>query len=134
MIRVLVFSIFMMVSGVASAVQYNCNASLSQVPSVIWNAGYFIQIRQGLGNNVVGQVRINRNVSSGLPRAELIQLQCAPGSDGAEFDCIERFTGVRRGELLAGQFFPNGWATLYGSPSDQWQPFFIGNAACNRMF
>lgn len=123
-----------MPAGESFASQYVCSASLSYVPSIQWNAGYWIQIQPGLNGAAVGQVRVVRNLSSGLPRVEIIQLKCQPGSNGAEYDCLERRFGMLRPELLAAQFYPNGWAQLYATPRDLWQPWMFGQIFCNRMF
>ena len=123
----------LMFAGVAQAVQFQCQASLSFVESEIWNGGYQISLRPSLNGSAIAYVRINRNYRFGdLPTVEVIQMPCVPGSDGAEFDCIEanRFNG--RSEILAAQFFANAWSTLYATRWDIWQPYAFANVPCLR--
>lgn len=120
--------------GMAQASNYYCNASFSYLDSQLWNAGYQFSLRPGFNGTATAHVRLNRNYAgAGLPRVEVIQMNCVRGSDGAEYDCAE-FGGInQRNEMLAAQFFPNGWATLYATPWNIWQPYALGNVQCLRM-
>ena len=129
----LLFSLISL-GGVAQASSYHCNASFSYLDSQLWNAGYQISVRPGFNGGASAQVRLNRNYAgAGLPRAELIQMGCVRGSDGAEFDCVESGGINQRIEILAAQFFPNGWTTLYATRREIWQPYALGNVQCMRM-
>ena len=124
----------MSLGGVAHASNYHCNASFSYLDSQLWNAGYQISVRPGFNGGALAHVRLNRNYAgAGLPRVEVIQMGCVRGSDGAEFDCAESGGINQRIEILAAQFFPNGWTTLYATPRDIWQPYALGNVQCLRM-
>ena len=120
--------------GMAQASNYSCNASFSYLNSQLWNAGYQVSVRPGFNGAATAYVRLNRNhPGGGLPRVEVIQMNCVPGSDGAEFDCVESVGMNQRVEVLAAQFFPNGWSTIYATPRDVWQPYPLGNIQCMRM-
>lgn len=120
------------VSGMARASTYNCSAQMSWQSSLLWNASYWVSVRSGLNGDGLAQVRLTRNYHGAMPRTEMIQMRCVPGSNGAEFDCLENSSVARRPEVLAGQFFVNGWSVLYATPVDVWQPYAIGNLNCSR--
>ena len=119
-------------AGAADASTYQCQAQMSWLPSMIWNASYWIAVRPAMNGDAYAQVRLTRNYHGAMPRSEMIQMRCVPGSNGAEFDCVEETNFARRPELLAAQFFVNGWAALYATPAGVWQPFAIGNVNCLR--
>jgi hypothetical protein len=121
-----------MLSGVAEASTYTCAAQMTWQSSMLWNGSYQVAVRPTMNGEAVGQVRLTRNYHGANPRVEMIQLRCVAGSNGAEFDCIENDVVARRPELLAGQFFVNGWARLYATPADEWQPYAIGDINCSR--
>ena len=126
------FVIFMFSFACQSlAAQYNCSGSLSNIPSVLWNGSYWIRVAPTFGESAVARVRLSRNLSSSL-RFEMIQMNCQPGTFGAEYDCIESQIGGSRPEMLAAQFYPNGWAGLYSTPRTVWQPFLFGRLYCAR--
>ncbi len=134
MLRLVSLILLLCISGFSYASTYDCNNSLTQVPSILWNGSYWIQVRPTFNGRAVAQVRLVRQLPSGLPSVEMIRLECQFGSAGAEYDCAERDLGLARPELLAAQFFPNGWAQLYASPRGIWQPFMLGQLSCNRRF
>ncbi|NBX24323.1 MAG: hypothetical protein EBR52_09555 [Microbacteriaceae bacterium] len=121
------------VSAPAEASTYTCAGQLNWAPSMLWNANYQIHIRPSFDGNALGQVRVTRTYIGANPRVEMIQMRCVPGSNGAEFDCIENSNYNNRGELLAAQFFVNNWTVLYATPFEEWAPYALGNFGCSRF-
>lgn len=134
MFKIIALALSLMFAGVAQAANYSCMSTFSNVSSQIWNGAYQISVRPGFNGGAVAQVRLNRHYPGpDLPRVEMIQMDCMPGTNGAEFNCVETDSINQRVEILVAQFFPNGWAILYATPRDVWQPYALGNIQCMRM-